>query len=53
MTMSLDTTTGLKSLSENQVMIADMIRIFGGEEQIRPLFIREWDEEPAFSRGNA
>lgn len=34
------------SMSENQIMIADMIRKFG-EEHIRP-YIREWDESQHF-----
>jgi alkylation response protein AidB-like acyl-CoA dehydrogenase len=34
------------SLSENQRMIADMIRKFG-EEHIKP-YIREWDESQHF-----
>jgi alkylation response protein AidB-like acyl-CoA dehydrogenase len=44
---TLETTSGLNlGLSENQVMIADMIRNFG-EKHIRP-FIREWDESQHF-----
>jgi alkylation response protein AidB-like acyl-CoA dehydrogenase len=44
---TVDTASGLNlGLTENQIMIADMIRKFG-EEHIRP-YIREWDESQHF-----